>query len=215
MKRLLLALLLVLIPASGFGQGVVATANRRGATLPGTCSEAQTFQLTTTHILYTCGPANTWTPAGSGGSAFIGGSGTAGKIAKFTGSTAVGDSLLTESGALVTVGGSTFLNGGHKIKRTATATSYTVLASDYYVGVTDTSAARTITLPDLTTTDAGFETTIADESNGALTNNISIAAGGSDTFLAGITGPVVIDVSNGVATLFWTGTSSTCCWRIK
>ena len=104
---------------------------------------------------------------------------------------------------------------GFKRKRTATATSYTVLATDGYVGVTDTSAARTITLPDLGTADAGFEVTIADESNGATTNNISIVAGGSDTFINGFSSPIVIDVNNGSVTLYWTGTSATAGWRIK
>lgn len=105
--------------------------------------------------------------------------------------------------------------GGMRRKRTATATNYTVLTTDGYVAITDTSATRTITLPDLGTADAGTEFTIADESNGAMVNPITIQAGGADTFIAGITGPVVIDVNNGSVTLLWTGTSATAGWRIK
>jgi hypothetical protein len=102
-----------------------------------------------------------------------------------------------------------------KCQRTATAISYQALTTDCYIGVTDTTAARTITLPDFTTTDAGREFTIGDESNGATAIPIDVVAGGSDTFLTGISSPVKIDVSLGNATFYWTGTSSTAGWRIK
>lgn len=107
------------------------------------------------------------------------------------------------------------LLGGMRINRTATATNYTVLKSDRYIAVTDTTAARTITLPDLGTADAGTEITIGDESNGATVNNISIVAGGADTFITGLSGPVILDVNNAIVTLLWTGTSATAGWRIK
>lgn len=105
--------------------------------------------------------------------------------------------------------------GALRRKRTATAISYVVLNTDGYVGVTDTSAARTITLPDLGTADAGFEVTIADDSNGALTNNISVVPGGSDTFITGISSPFLLDTNLSLRSFLFTGSSATCCWRPK
>jgi hypothetical protein len=150
---------------------------------------------------------------GGGGSGTVN-SGTAARLAFY----ATTGTAVSETGAFLSVDNTnSVINalGGMRINRTATATNYSVLKSDRYIGVTDTGAARTITLPDLGTADAGTEFTIADESNGAMANPITIQAGGSDTFIAGISGPVVIDVNNGSVTLMWTGTSATAGWRIK
>jgi hypothetical protein len=70
-----------------------------------------------------------------------------------------------------TFSGKVVLNGGVAPKRTATAISYTALTTDIFVGVTDTSAARTITLPLAAN---GLILIIKDESGGAATNNITI-----------------------------------------
>lgn len=58
--------------------------------------------------------------------------------------------------------------------RTATAISYSVLTTDQLVAVTDTSAARTITLPTAVGV-TGKMYMIKDESGAAATNNITIA----------------------------------------
>jgi len=69
------------------------------------------------------------------------------------------------------------VQGGHVSKRTATATDYTVKTADTFVGVTNTGAARTITLP-ATAPDSGWWCVIKDETNAAATNNITISRNG-------------------------------------
>ena len=77
--------------------------------------------------------------------------------------------------------GTMFMNSGERVKRTATAIDYTILVTDYYVGVTSTAAPRTITLPTSTASLSGRKFIIKDESGGAATNNITITRAGSDT----------------------------------
>lgn len=70
--------------------------------------------------------------------------------------------------------------GGQIVKRTATASNYNVLSTDYIIGVTSTAASRTITLPAATSTNVGQVYYVKDESGGASTNNITVnASGGS------------------------------------
>lgn len=71
-------------------------------------------------------------------------------------------------------GGILFANGGFQIRRVVTAVNYTTLASDVYVGVTDTAAARTITLVAAATAGNGAMLTVKDQSGGAGTNNITV-----------------------------------------
>ncbi|TSC92837.1 MAG: hypothetical protein CEN89_419, partial [Candidatus Berkelbacteria bacterium Licking1014_7] len=71
--------------------------------------------------------------------------------------------------------------GSQTVKRTATAIDYTILASDYYIGVTSTAAARIITLPAAATAAIGKVYIIKDESGGAATNNITIDGNAAET----------------------------------
>jgi hypothetical protein len=71
-------------------------------------------------------------------------------------------------------------NGGFFQKVTVTNVSYTVLAADVFVGVTDTTAARTITLPALSG-NTGRTLVIKDMSGAAATNNITIDGNGAET----------------------------------
>jgi len=93
--------------------------------------------------------------------------------------------------------------------RFATAVSYTILLTDvgfgWVIGVTSTAAARTITLPLANAVPAGWQTTIKDESGGALTNNITIARAGSDT-IDGATSNA-INLNYGSRTLYSDGVS--------
>lgn len=73
------------------------------------------------------------------------------------------------------------LSGGLKVKRYATAVDYTATASDYYIGVTDTSALRTITLPAAASAGEGKVLVIKDESGAAATNTIVIDGDGAET----------------------------------
>lgn len=56
----------------------------------------------------------------------------------------------------------------------ATAVDYVALPADEYIGVTDTSVARTITLPTVVGLTDGKIYKIKDESGGAATNNITV-----------------------------------------
>lgn len=58
---------------------------------------------------------------------------------------------------------------------------YTIDKEDYYVGVTDTSAPRTITLPALASVPLWVEYIVKDESGGAGANNITIDGDGAET----------------------------------
>ena len=93
--------------------------------------------------------------------------------------------------------------------RYATAVSYTILLTDigfgWVIGVTNTAAARTITLPLANAVPAGWQTTVKDESGGALTNNITISRAGSDT-IDGVTN-VAIALNYGSRTLYSDGVS--------
>jgi len=81
--------------------------------------------------------------------------------------------LLQDSGILIDDNDNITFNGGMVYKRTATAISYVVLTDDHYIGVTDTSAPRTVSLP---AAPLGAEQVfiIKDESGGAGTNSITI-----------------------------------------
>ena len=70
---------------------------------------------------------------------------------------------------------------GGKLNRTATATTYTALVTDHYIGVTSTASARTINLPAAATAGAGKTYIIKDESGAAGTNNITVDGNASET----------------------------------
>lgn len=66
-------------------------------------------------------------------------------------------------------------------KVTDTAVSYSAKSSDSIVAVTDTSAARTITLPNAATVGKGRTITVKDTSGGAGTNNVTLSVSGGGT----------------------------------
>jgi len=90
-----------------------------------------------------------------------------------------GEGGIFSSGGIGVTGLSTF-NGGISMKRTATAASYTALITDYYIGITNTSAAGTITLPPAATAGNGKVYIIKDESGGAAGNNITVQGNGAE-----------------------------------
>jgi len=93
-------------------------------------------------------------------------------------------------------------------KRTATAINHVVASDDYYIGVTDTSAVRTITLPVASSGDGGNGRTVIvkDESGGAGTNAILIVRSGSDT----VDGGTQVSIGNnfGSRTFITNGTTA-------
>ena len=93
------------------------------------------------------------------------------------------------------------MNGFIAHKRTATATNYTVLNTDYIIAVTSTAAARTITLPDSGNT-AAQTYVIKDESGAAATNNISVTVNGGTKTIDGVT-TYVINTNYGSITVYY------------
>lgn len=88
---------------------------------------------------------------------------------------------------------------------TRVAISYAAFFYDYYIGVTSTAAARTITLPT-----AGLiknqSFIIKDESGGAGTNNISVVVAGGVKTIDGLTS-YPININYGSVTVVYNGTN--------
>jgi trimeric autotransporter adhesin len=96
------------------------------------------------------------------------------------------------------------LSGGLIFTRTATAISYTTLATDYIIGVTSTAAARTITL--LTPSGGGAQVyIIKDESQAAGTNNITVTPQGGKTIDGAAS--FVINTNGGACRTYYDGTN--------
>lgn len=212
LPRKIALLLLLLVPFPVFGQnalydwtGTTASYARNYTSLPSICFPGQIFVSTSVAPgFYYCNGSSAWVNVSGGGATTPGGSSTQiqfNMLGAFDGSP-----NFTWDDTI----GRLSVNGAAAFKHTSTATSYTVLASDYLIGVTNTSAARTVTLPASTSVLTGQAFTIVDESNGAGTNNITVQRGASDTFLGGGTS-VIIDVDGGSVTVFWTGSV----WAIK
>lgn len=96
-------------------------------------------------------------------------------------------------------------NVAQKVKRTATAASYTTLQSDYLIGVTSTAAARTITLVPVATAAAGLVQIVKDESGGAFTNNITVDGNASELIDGSLT--KVITTNYGALRLYTDGSN--------
>lgn len=91
---------------------------------------------------------------------------------------------------------------GQAVNRTATATDYTVLVTDYIIGVTSTAATRTITLPSAPATNQVF--IVKDESGGATVNNITVTVSGGVINIDGATTAVIL-LNYGVVSVYWNG----------
>lgn len=89
-------------------------------------------------------------------------------------------------------------------KRTATATNYTATSQDFLIGVTDTSAPRTITLPAASGL-AGKQIIIKDESGAAATNNITIDGNASESIDGAAT--ALISTNYGALRLYCDGSN--------
>lgn len=89
------------------------------------------------------------------------------------------------------------------VNRTAVSASYTVLPTDYLIGVTSTSSAYTITLPTVPTLNQTF--IIKDESGAAATNNISVTVNGTITIDGSTT--VTINTNYGAIQVYFSGSN--------
>ncbi len=72
------------------------------------------------------------------------------------------------------------VSGSIALKRTATAVTMSVGATDYLIAVTSTAAARTITLPSSASTTVGRTVIVKDESGACATNNITVDTAGGN-----------------------------------
>ncbi|GEM_PF-3263538 len=90
----------------------------------------------------------------------------------------------------------TFINKNLPLNRTiGTVGTRMVMTDEYYIGVTTTTGARTVTLPPAATVGTGKIYIIKDESGGAGTNNITIDANGTETIDGSLT--LVINANYG------------------
>lgn len=103
----------------------------------------------------------------------------------------------------VLITGGVKLAGKFQVHRVQTAINYVVLATDYYVGVTNTAVPRTITLPSAIAVGNGWQVEVKDESGGAAASNITISPvlaqtidGAASLVIAANRGSVLL-VSNG------------------
>ena len=101
-------------------------------------------------------------------------------------------------------GSSNNLFGSLNHTRKATAISYTTVAGDYLISVTDTSSARTITLLTPGGSDVRFMI-IKDESGAAAVNNITIATQGGTTIDGAASGSITTNY--GVFRVYFNGTN--------
>lgn len=104
------------------------------------------------------------------------------------------------------VNGETIVGNALTFKRTATAVSVSVSASaDYIIGVTDNSAARTITLPSGPNTGATY--IIKDEAGTAgSANNITVTVTGGVKTIDGLTSQLITQ-NYGSLTVYYNGTN--------
>lgn len=96
------------------------------------------------------------------------------------------------------------INGSLTVKRTASALDYNVLTTDYYIGITDTAAPRTVNLPAAATAGEGKVYIIKDESGAASVNNITIDPDGAETIDGAAT--FAISTNYGSVTIICSGT---------
>ena len=87
---------------------------------------------------------------------------------------------------------------GSIVRSASVAISYTMLFDDYYIGVSNTSALRTISLPSNPVPNALY--IIKDESLAAATNNITVNVNGATGTIDGAT-TAVISINGGSITL--------------
>jgi len=133
---------------------------------------------------------------------------------RVTTSTSTGSASTYTNPSTVTVGGlvtntlnvsstSTF-NGAMIYKSVLVSSTYTILSTDYLVGVNTNSSTASITLPSVSTTTTGRTIVIKDETGNAYTNPIHISASSGET-IDGLS-VFTIDSDNGAVTLYCTST---------
>lgn len=125
--------------------------------------------------------------------------------------TASPSTILYNNTPLAVTGSNTYGNStqGNLIRSITTDVSLDIQPGMYYLGITDTSVARTVTLPDTTSSappqiDQVF--IIKDESGGATTNNITVTTASGTTLIDGAT-TYVINTNYGFIEVLYNGTN--------
>ena len=104
----------------------------------------------------------------------------------------------------LTANGLTTLNGAIVYHTNLVSGNYTVLSTDFIIGVNTTSVAATINLPSVSSTNVGRTLFIKDETGNAFTNTISLLAASGETIDGDST--FVIESDNGSVMLYCTTT---------
>lgn len=106
------------------------------------------------------------------------------------------------------VNNTTTFNGAVIYETKLVSGVYSVVSTDYYIGVNTTNTTASILLPSTATTSAGRTITIVDQTGNASTNNIHISGSGTDK----VNGDSVfsIESDHGSVTMFCTSTG----WHI-
>jgi len=108
MKKIALLLLILCAPVLAFGQTSTANTFRPTATPPAPpCPYYRVFLNLSNQMAKVDCLGNVTVIEGGGGGGDVGGTGTSGTIAKFTGTSNIGNSLISEAGSTVTIGGTT------------------------------------------------------------------------------------------------------------
>ena len=92
-----------------------------------------------------------------------------------------GSSNLTYDGSTVSIKGASHLSGGLAHKRTGVTNDYSVVLTDYYLGVDTTGNTVELTLPAASTTIEGQTYVVKDEGGNAGTNIITIVRSAANT----------------------------------
>jgi len=104
---------------------------------------------------------------------------TSGSVLFVTGSNRVGIGTSVPSHRLH-VSGTTHLSGGVVHKRTAVTNNYSILLTDYYVGVDTSAGPVSLTIPAASTATVGQTYLLKDEGGNASTNIITINTAGGN-----------------------------------
>lgn len=208
MRYLLLSLL---IASSAFGQFTTTARHiRYGASVPATCNPLTGdvfFKTSATVTQYFCSATNTWTALTAGGGGTISGL-TTNTVPKATSATTVGDSLVTDNGTVVSVGGQFSIKANPfiiELPNSSTGTTNNKLAK-----VVNTAGVLQAQIITTSTADQGAALGCVISGGGTTgTALIMIAGTGSCYFDSATTaGHIAIPSSTSAGALHDTGSSS-------
>jgi hypothetical protein len=178
-----------------------------GSILLGTTTDTTDGNIRWTGTDFEGRKGGTWVSMTGSGAGTVTGTGANGRVTFWTGTgTISSDTGLLFDSSTDTLTTGQLVSGGVRVGYVATAVSYLALVTDYIIGVTNTAAARTISLPPAATAGAGRMYIIKDESGTAsATNYVRIDPDGGET-IDGVA-QVDITVPYGVGRIFSNGTS--------